>query len=252
MVDDRDIDKLIDELSETNRNLDRLVDAILNQGRGEQEEEGAEESIFPVDLVAQGKGSMNAKDKLEYERIRSRAANSPKVVRPSYTGPQEYVDLYVDLFRSNLENLQMISYALSQDDMDEFVRRIAVYQGADERLVNILEPGKGFFGIFQRGKDLQFQEVGSHLVLIEAMGYLWSGKDALKEPDSVPLPWNTLNVGSIEQRENINEIWSVNPEEFVRNDVATSSLDIDIKMIEAIQDSRGKEVPKEILREYNL
>jgi len=253
MVDDDKIDDLVRELSETNRNLSRLVDSIV-RGQDQQAEDGDEEPKFPVDRVTEGRYSPSVDDIVEYEKAREKAANNDTSGLPTYGGSQDTVDFYTDVFTASLENMDMVSNRLSKDQFDEFVGNIAVIHGVNEELVDILEPSSSFFGVTtDKDKNVVFTPQKSHIPLLQAMGSYWHvDRNSALDPGNITEPWYKLTIGTATQRNNISGEFSIEPERFLRFDADVTELDMDIKMAEIIMKREGKTLPQHLKREYNV
>jgi hypothetical protein len=216
MVSDDDIDDLLDELRNTNRNLSRLVDAI--ERGASREDEGETETQYPVDLWDVGRSSNSVSDELQYERSRIKAASSDGVAAPMYNGDRDRVEFYVDMFTSVIEHLDAINKKLSNDDFDRFVRELAIFYGCERELVEILEPSAPYFGVDEnRNKNIVFLENRSHFTFVSALGTLWYlGPETDPSVDPVTFPWDSLNIGVPTQKENIRGDFELSPESFIQ------------------------------------
>jgi hypothetical protein len=244
MVDDDDIEDLVEELKNTNRNLSRLVDAI--ERGASREGEGGEDTNYPVDLWDVGRSAESVNDELQYERARQRSASSDGEALPRYTGDRNRIDFYIDVFTSALEHLDAMNKKLSNDDFDKFVRELAVFYGAEEELVNILEPGAGYFGVdVDRNDDVVFLENRSHFTFIDALGSYWY-MDPNMDPatDPITLPWNRLNIGSPSQVDAIMEDFNLSPESFVARGIR-DEIEINTRLAKNIRDRNDLDLPQE-------
>ena len=251
MADDDDIDDLVDELRETNRNLSRLVDAIV-RGQEAAQDEGPEDAEYPVDLVTEGRYSPNVTGIVEYEQNRMSAANSDSATKPRYTGDRDRVEFYVNAFTSSIENTDQIRKALSKDEFDGFIQGVAVYHGVDEELVDILEPSAGFFGFdVNEAGEVIFIPQNSHIVLLEAMGSYWNvDPDTNLEPERITRPWNSLQVGTMQQLDNINRDFVVEPDQFLRFDPTVQPVDKNIEMAQVIEKRNSLDLPEHLRAKY--
>lgn len=244
MVDDDDIDDLVSELAETNRNLSRLVDAI--ERGAERQQPGESGPDYPVDLWDVGRSSENVDDELQYEKARMRAASSDGEAIPRYTGDRDRVEFYIDIFTSGLEHLDAINKKLSNDRFDEYIRELAVFYGCERELVEILEPGAGYFGIDEdRNGTLVFLENRSHFTFISALGSFWylePGMDVAVDP--VSIPWQKLNIGTPQQVDNINSDFELSPESFVQRGIR-DEIYKNSEMAKDIRDRQDLTLPQE-------
>ena len=256
MVDDDRIDDLVNELSETNRNLSRLVDAIV---RGQEQEAQAEveDDVFPRDLGSVGRTQTTVDDIIEYERVRIRAANSDTIIAPRYTGERDRVDFYLEVFKSGMESLDVIENKLSDPQFDDFVRRLAVSEGANEDLVDEVNPGSDLFGIgVDMGGTLIFTPEKSHLALMRAMGSYWYvNRDNLGDANLINIvnrPWQILEVGSLDQIQNLDLEFNRNPEAMIEFSRDMEPIDVDMNLIDIIIERSDLNLPPGVREEYGL
>lgn len=244
MVDDDDIDDLISELRDTNRNLNRLVDAI--ERGASREDEGGEQTQYPVDLWDVGRSAENVNDELQYERARMRAASSDGEAVPRYTGDRNRIEFYMDIFTSTIEHLDALNKKFSNDGFDAFVRQLSVFYGAEEELVEILEPGSAYFGIdVDRDDNVVFLENRSHFTFIEALGSYWYMSPSMDPAtDPVALPWDKLNIGSPTQTGNIMDDFQLSPESFVARGIR-DEIEVNADLAKDIRDRNDLDLPQE-------
>jgi hypothetical protein len=244
MARDDDIDDLVDELRNTNRNLSRLIDTI--ERGASREDEGDSQSQYPVDLWDVGRSSENVNDELQYERARMRAANSDGEAVPRYTGDRDRIDFYTDMFTSGLEHLDAINKKLSIGDFDEFIRELAIFYGCERDLVEILEPSSAYFGVDKdRDDNIRFLENRSHFTFVSALGSLWylePGMDPATDP--ITLPWDRLNIGNPTQLENIRDDFNLGPESFIQRGIK-DEIEKNVELSKDIRDRDDLDLPQE-------
>lgn len=180
--DDDDIDRLIDALNDTNANIDELTKKVdrLVEGmtRAAREEAGGEPEGQVQDLWDVGKMSSGTAETPEaYARMRAQTAKSEDLGVPRISRSREVVPFLVEVYRMYAEHLQRIYFALNNDQWEEFIRRLAVLYGAEEELVDILNPSPSTFGVITTDKEVDVIAPKSHMNFTDAYGNYWFGAD---------------------------------------------------------------------------
>lgn len=157
--DDDDIeeklDRVIDELSELNRTLSRALQPAEEIEEGEEPDQG--------DIWEEGQSSSRVRSVDEYKRKREQAANSPNMTLPffgsvAFDSWEEKMQARYELFKQGYDSLESLWSGVGREAFD----RIMVIYALDylnpegrqfatteirEDLVEILDPGAGFFGV---------------------------------------------------------------------------------------------------------
>lgn len=242
---DDDIDRLIDAVRETNRNvseigerLERFINAIEGSARREQEEqEEISEDLWNVGQAPVGK----ARNSMEYIQLRRRSAHSQDLTVPQvHLDVDNLVDFFYDVYINSGEHLQRIYHALSKDDFDEFVRKLAIDYGADERLVDILEPSHSTFGIQEINDDIVPIEENTHMAFVRGHGQFWFASSATFEPErQFYSAWEIPDVG-------MGALELSRPDDVRGMEGLLTATDINRKMARAIDDRGDLRLPEDL------
>lgn len=193
---DDDIDDLIRELRRTNQRLDQLVEAIM---RGTEQQESEETN--QVDLWNVGESSATVETVDEYIQERSRAANSPNITAPGTKGVDDLVDFFTEVYTRAGDNLQRILWALGVDLFNGFVRGVAKDYGANDRLVDMLNPTSSFFGIEVVNREVRMRYAQTHMnfTLVSGDNYYYPPEEETVGDVRPVNPIDTLRLQRIEQ-----------------------------------------------------
>lgn len=233
--DDDDIDKLVDALRDTNRNLESVsekLDILVNSMvRGAEEQLEGEGDSTQIDLWDQGRISPGTPTTPEaYVAMRSDNANSEDIAVPKVTsGVDDRVEFYVRVYRRYGDHLQKIYQSLSNDEWKRFIQELAIGYGVERELVNILNPGVGLFGLEVVDREVSIFESGTHMNYQLFDGNVWFAPVFDFSPIANNGPLDAL--GLVSNEEPVIVFGSVDPFEMNR------------KMARAIDDRRGLSLP---------
>lgn len=197
--DDRDdVDRLIREMRNTNRNLenvssqlDALIDAIV-RGARQDEDEGESPKI---DLWDEGRLSAgNATEYDQYRQLRAIAANSEDRSVPTVT-VDDNVEFFIEVFTGYSEHLQRIYLALNKREWKTFIQRYAARTGVYEDLIDILDPGTLAFGVNVVDGQVNVFESATCFDFLLAYDNIWFEPMFLVEGHSpFSSPWEALQM----------------------------------------------------------
>lgn len=156
--DDDDIDRLVDELEETNDLLKRLVEGLTRGRQGREGGEEDDEDDSQGDLWRLGDVKQSAISEEDYIEKRRRAATTESYTLPYIDFdmmPDDFdlVDFKVRMFNDGYDSIESVRSSLSNDDFGEFVWKMVVRAtggsqiGIEEWIIREIEPGPGMFGI---------------------------------------------------------------------------------------------------------
>lgn len=227
-----DIDDLIRELRETNKNLntvtqqlDRLINSIIRGAREQEEDDGTrvidhwDEGVMP---------SGSAKTPEEYIRLRSKNARSDEINAPrTHSSVDDRVEFYFQVYIRWGEHLQKIYNSLNKEEWKRFVQKLAIGYGAREELVEKVNPGPTMFGIMVIDGDVEVFKSSTHMNFLEVYGEHWfspsfniPGVDVEGAPNA---PWGALGI----ERGEVNPIVGELSPDDINNDLAEALPDDD-------------------------
>jgi len=237
--DDDDIDRLVDALRDTNRNLESVsekLDILVNSMvRGAEERLEGEEEASQIDKWDSGRVPAGRPQTPEaYVSMRADAANSDEIAAPKVIGVDGgRVDFYVEVYRRYGEHLQKIFQSLSNDEWKKFVQQLAIGYGAEAELVDILNPGIALFGLEVIEREVNIYASGTHFNYRAFDGNVWFAPTPKFPPINNEGPLDALNMVANEPAELV--LGSVEPSE------------INSRMARAIADRRGRSLPDKFL-----
>lgn len=233
--DDDDIDKLVDALRDTNRNLESVsekLDILVNSMvRGAQEELGTDEDETSVDRWDEGRVSPGTPTTPEaYVSMRANAANSDEIAAPKVTvSGVDRVEFYVEVYRRYGEHMQKVFQSLSAEEWKQFIQQLAVGYGAEPELVDILNPGVELFGIEVLDREANVYSTGTHINYTVFDGNIWFAPEVDFPPIENENPLDALNLVTNEQSEIVFG--------------SLESREVNSEMARAINDRRGLSLP---------
>lgn len=246
--DDDDIDKLVDALRDTNRNLESVsekLDVLVNSMiQGAREEVGEEDDESDFDQWASGRVSPDTPTTpSQYVQMRKQSARSSEIRAPKYSSSSVgigIVEFYVEVYRMKSEHLQKIFQSMGQSDWKEFVQELAIGYGVERGLVDILNPGPATFGIEVIDREVSILQSATHFNYFELDNNIWFAPTAdfpVIDPDGVD---NLSTFDLIEN--NIPGGAGEGEGVFFSGSVPPSKVNSDLA--ETIDDRRGMSLPE--------
>lgn len=226
-----DIDDLTRELRRTNERLDRLINAIV-AGAREQEPEDVGRKIDLWDEGRRSAGTANGPD--EYVRMRGRAATS-ETISPPRVSARDLVRVYLEVYRRGGEHLDKINNSLNNSQWKRFIQELSIEYGAEEELVEILNPDPIFFAVEEVEGEITVIVEDTHMNFMRAYRSYWYVPDIFDIPAEGEemmadfLPWDALGMSVDPEREIL--IGELDP------------VDVNKEMARAIDDTPGKSLP---------
>ena len=199
--DSDDIDKVVEALQETNSSiqglsdrLDRLFESIQ---RGVEEDTGQElpgpegADLWDVGMRSPGKASTpDEYIELRRETARYEEVSVPQVARDAPSLDKFFFEVYI----RNGEHLQRIFHALNKSQWKSFVQMLAVRYGAEEGLVDLLNPGIGIFGLQVVDNEVSVYRTATHMNFTQAYGNYWFGQSFDVQPVTYSSPSQALTL----------------------------------------------------------
>lgn len=188
---DDDIDKLVRELRRTNQRIDELTKAITAGIRGPEEEGEGQDQI---DLWREGQASRTIRQSSDLDRDvrayitgRARAAQSNSTLAPTYMGDNR-VEFYWEVFKRGGEHIRQIDLKMNRKEFKDFMQLLAVHHGADQRLVDILDPGPSMFGVVRDSQgNMSLTVEQTHISWLGLYNNFWYGLRYTRLPNDTQL-----------------------------------------------------------------
>jgi len=234
------LERLVDAQIQTNQQIEGLnnrLDTLFESiQRGVEEETGEDiQGQEKADLWDVGQRSPGkARNADDYIRLRRKTAWMNDISVPQvHIDAGNLVDFFLEVYRMYGEHLTRINYALSKSDWKEFIQRLAVIYGAEQELIDILNPSPGVFGVDVIDGNVSVYESATHMSFTDAYGNYWFAVETGVGFKTYSSPSNSLFLPELDETSAVVGL--------------LQSREIDAKLAEAITDRGDLTLPDKYL-----